>query len=357
MILLLGGTTEAGPIARALVEEGYEVLLSTATAIPSRGGLPSGIRQRTGQLDARGLVGLIRTQGIRAVVDATHPYAAAISANAWRACRRTRIPFMAYDRPRAVEHAPGMHWAADHQQAAALACLFGRHVLLTIGSRNLAPYVAAARPHGIKLVARVLDHPSSIEACGRVGLNAQQIVCATGPFSVTENTSLIARHHIDVLVTKDSGEAGGFRSKIAAARDCGCRVVVVNRPPTFCHGHQSICALMEAIRCALVSDRREGSPPPIVGGEAAQRDRLGAGNVPGTSASGGEPCFTPATPKNAECSVLPCVTGRPFSGCSSSLTRNFLGSAPASRIDRGARPRARTRASSPPVRCSVRRRP
>jgi len=253
MILLLGGTTEAGTLARALADEGFEVLLSTATSIPPRCGLYPGIRRRIGQLDAQGLAQLIRDQGIRIVVDATHPYAATVSGNAWTACKQTGIPYVSFDRPSTVADAPFIHWTADHDQAASLACSFGRHVLLTIGIRNLAPYVAAARLHGITLVARVLDHPSSIEACKRAGLDLEEIVCANGSFSVAENASLITQHHIDVLVTKDSGEAGGVPAKIAAARDAGCRIVVVKRPLRPQAGFESISDLLQAVRSCLVS--------------------------------------------------------------------------------------------------------
>ena len=69
-----------------------------------------------------------------------------------------------------------------------------------------------------------------------------------------ENASLIMGHRIDVLVTKDSGEAGEVRTKITAALNTGCRVVVVKRPPRPQAGHQSITALMEAVRFRLCSD-------------------------------------------------------------------------------------------------------
>ena len=255
MILVLGGTTEATSIAQALAEEDFEVLLSMATAIRPRGELGAEIQLRTGGLDAEGLADVIRVQGIRVVIDATHPYAVAISANAWMACQRTGIPYVAFERPSTVADGPCIHWALDHHQAATLACSLRRHVLLTIGIRNLAPYVTAARLHGIKLVARVLDHPSSIEACIRVGLDLEEIVCANGPFSVMENTSLITRHHIGVLVTKDSGDAGGVPAKIEAARSTGCCVVIVRRPPRPKPGYSSIPALMKAVRFCLASDQ------------------------------------------------------------------------------------------------------
>jgi precorrin-6A/cobalt-precorrin-6A reductase len=254
MILLLGGTTEAAPIAETLTKAGFEILLSMATSIPPPGGLSPGMRLRIGELDAQGISDLIHEQGIRAVVDATHPYASAISAIAWTVCRRTGTPYVAFDRPSAVADGPDIHWADDHAHASVIACSFGLPVLLTIGVRNLAPYVTEVRLNGVKLVARVLDRPFSIEACNRAGLDLKEIVCANGPFSVTENALLIAQHHIGVLVTKDSGDAGGVRDKIDAARDSGRRIVVVKRPPRPEAGHSSIPALMKALRSGLGSD-------------------------------------------------------------------------------------------------------
>ncbi len=254
MILLLGGTTEAASIARAIAEAGFEVLLSTATSIPPRKGLCHGVQQIIGGLDGDGLVDLIRGYGIRIVVDATHPYAATISANAFAACEQTGIPYVAYERPGITTDATGIHWASDHDHAATLTCSLGRHILLTTGIRNLAPYVAAAGIHDIKLVVRVLDQPASFDACRRLGLNSDEIVCANGPFSVEDNIDLIIRYHIDLLVTKNSGEEGGVPTKIIAAKNTGCRVVVIKRPPRPQKGHQSVSAIMDAIRLCVGSD-------------------------------------------------------------------------------------------------------
>ncbi|MDX9787524.1 MAG: precorrin-6A reductase [Desulfobacterales bacterium] len=249
MILLIGGTTEAVPIARALLKVGFNVLLSTATEMPPRGRLPARLLRRTGMLNAEGLAELICTRGICAVVDATHPYAAATSVNAWHACRQTGIPYVAFDRPSTIGASfDGIFRAENHAEAAALACSFRHPVLLTIGVRNLSPYVSAARQQGIPLVARVLNHPSSLAECRRAGLTTEEIVCANGPFSVTENASLIMRHHIGVLVTKDSGDAGGVRTKIIAAQTSKCRVVVIRRPARPQAGYPSIAALLKAIQ-------------------------------------------------------------------------------------------------------------
>ncbi len=248
MILLLGGTTEATPIAKALVDEGYEVLLSTATSIASRNALPNQVRHRCGRLDANGLVALIRKWKIRALIDATHPYAASVSINAWTACRKAEIAYVAYDRPGSVEDAPDISWANNHEQAAVIACCFGQPILLTLGTRYLLQYVQLARQHDIELTARVLDHPSSLEYCQHAGLRPDEIIAARGPFSVADNTALIVRRRIGVVVTKDSGEVGGVLEKITAARETGCHIVVVRRPARPQAAVRSIPALLQSLR-------------------------------------------------------------------------------------------------------------
>jgi len=243
MILLLGGTSETVAIAEALVAKGHAMLVSTATTMPLRGQLPEGVRTRNGMLDEQGIENLIRNEKITAVVDATHPYAEAVSQNAYMACQAVGVPYLAYERP--GHGMEGVQWAATHAQAAELACSFNKSVFLTIGVRNLAPYVAAARQRGLALRARVLNHPDSLVACHEAGLSDSEILCADGPFTVEENI----RHlrGFGVLVTKESGEAGGVDTKVEAARQCGCEVVVIERPKRPMPGYTSVEALVQAI--------------------------------------------------------------------------------------------------------------
>lgn len=243
MILLLGGTSETVAIAQTLVKQGWEVLLSTATTMPLRGQLPEGVRVRSGMLDEQGMVRLLREEKITAVVDATHPYAEKVSKNAWKACQILGIRYVAYERPLAVDSP--VHAVPTHQAAAELAFSFGKPVLLTTGVRNLAPYVAEARKRGIAMRARVLNHPDSVSACHEAGLSDSEILCADGPFTVEENIKHL--ESFGVLVTKDSGEAGGVDTKLEAARQCGCEVVVVERPSRPVPGYASIESLVQAV--------------------------------------------------------------------------------------------------------------
>jgi len=230
MILLLGGTSETAAIASALADAGFNVLVSTATDVPLNVGDHPSISRRSGRLDPDQMAQLAKQQGVIAIVDASHPYAASLRVNARNAADQLKIPYLSWIRPPIPEQDSLITSVSDHNTAAKLAFSYGLPVLLTTGSRNLEPYVNEANARGIRLVARVLSHPSSIEACRKAGISDDNIVSGRGPFSVEENLAVIKRYGIGVLVTKDSGIAGGVPEKLDAAHLAGCRVVLVQRP-------------------------------------------------------------------------------------------------------------------------------
>lgn len=249
MILLLGGTSETGTIAAALAAAGLRVLVSTATALRSSVREAALVAVRNGMLDEAGLHALIVDSGVRAVVDATHPYAAAVTQNAQRAAARAGVPYLRYLRPCAVAApAPGIS-CDDHEEAARRAFLPRRPVLLTIGTRNLAPYLREARRTAVPVVARVLPVPESLRACEQAGLSREQVIAGQGPFTVEQTVAVIRRHRIGVLVTKDGGVEGGVPEKLEAARREGCEVVLVARPAATTaagDGFSEIGALIDA---------------------------------------------------------------------------------------------------------------
>ena len=255
MILLLGGTSETAPLAEALANAGYRILVSTATDIPLAVGSHPNIAHRCGPLGEPELAALVRERQITAIVDATHPYASHVRATAQRVASSLDIPCLTHVRPSTVSEHDGARVIADHAEAARMACEAGRPILLTIGSKNVRPYAAAARRAGVTLVARVLSHADSIQACRDAGIAEDRIVTGRGPFSVEENRRLIRRFGIGVLVTKDSGEAGGVSEKLEAARLEGCRVIVVGRPPQPAGNvFDSIAGLVNALLKQVAAD-------------------------------------------------------------------------------------------------------
>jgi precorrin-6A/cobalt-precorrin-6A reductase len=256
MILLLGGTSDALPIAEGLVQKGYRVLISKATDVPLPTGDHPNMETRCGPLDETSLAELIEERGVLAIVDATHPYATAIRGTASRVAQQKGVPCLSFLRPPAVSQAtPGVELVPDHATAAAAAFSHGRPVLLTTGTRNLAPYAKQSQRTGLPLIVRTLNHAASLGACRNAGIPIEHILACRGPFSVAENRRHIRMFQIGVLVSKDSGTAGGTAEKLEAARAEGCHVIVVVRPKisnqqTF----SDVPALLEALAAATRTD-------------------------------------------------------------------------------------------------------
>jgi precorrin-6A/cobalt-precorrin-6A reductase len=254
MILLLGGTGESAAVAEGIAEAGYDVLVSAATDVPLNSGSHANLHRRSGRLNAEGMLELVRGQRIRAIVDVTHPYASEVRATAAHVAERMHIPYLTYVRPKSTCQGNGVRSVSTHEEAAQVAFAAGKPVLLTIGSKHVAPYVNEARRKNVLLAARVLDHADSVQACVAAGLPEDCIVTGRGPFTLEQNRVLLRQFEIAVMVTKDSGDRGGVREKLEAARLEGCEVVVVERPelPTT-RACATLPDLISGLRLALAA--------------------------------------------------------------------------------------------------------
>ncbi|AWH94300.1 cobalt-precorrin-6A reductase [Dietzia psychralcaliphila] len=222
MILVLGGTAEARELAVLLQDAGHEFTSSLAGRV-ARPRLPVGEVRIGGFGGAEGLCDHLAAHGVRAVVDATHPFAAGISANAAAACSETGVPLLRLERP-GWSTAPGAdrwHWVSGHDEAASTAAELGDRPFLTIGRQSLGRFTGPLAGH--EALVRVVDPPDrAIPARWRLLLDR-------GPYSADGERGLFTGHAADVLVTKDSG--GSFTwPKMAVAAELGLPVVVVSRP-------------------------------------------------------------------------------------------------------------------------------
>lgn len=221
-VLLLGGTGEARELAAALNAENIDFVSSLAGRV-SRPRLPVGKVRVGGFGGIEGLVGYLRDNDITAVVDATHPFATTISANAVAACARFVVPLLRFARPgwEDLPCADRWHWVESHEEAAETAARLGSRILLTTGRQPLDRFVQPLESYDV--VARVVD-PVDLDLP-----RTWQIVLDRGPYSFDGELSLMTQHRIDVLVTKDSG--GDYtRAKLDAAHELGVAVVIVRRP-------------------------------------------------------------------------------------------------------------------------------
>ena len=218
-ILILGGTTEARELAGALA--GFDVTLSLAgrTAVPARQPVPVRVGGFGG---VAGLVAHLRSERVGLLVDATHPYAATISAHAAEAAGIAGVPLLAVRRP-GWERVEGDDWVEVADIAAAVAALgeAPRRVFLALGRQELAAFVAA--PQHDYLIRSV----DPVEP--KLGVPRAQYLLGRGPFDATGERAMLEAHGIERIVCKNSGGAATY-GKIAAARELGLRVVMLARP-------------------------------------------------------------------------------------------------------------------------------
>jgi precorrin-6A/cobalt-precorrin-6A reductase len=218
-VLILGGTGEARRLAAALVDEGAEVLSSLAgrVAAPLR---PPGEVRTGGFGGAAGLAAWLQSNPVRSMVDATHPFAATMTASAAAAAVVTGVPLLRLQRPGWFPQ-PGddWRWVDSLAEAAAAVAGFGS-VLLTTGRLGLADFAGLTG----RCVVRSVDPPSPPLP------ERTTVVLARGPFTVPDELALMREHGIDVVVTKDSG-GDMTAAKLTAARELGLPVVLVRRPP------------------------------------------------------------------------------------------------------------------------------
>ncbi len=217
--LILGGTTEARELATAAQTVGLDVVTSFAGQTPDPRQPPGHVRIG-GFGGAGGLADYLRRENVSAVVDATHPYAAQISAQAAAACEILGTPRLVLLRP-PWQAETGDRWIEVADDAAAAAALPGlaSRVLLTVGRRALGAYAGI---DGISFFVRLVSPPEELPLdC--------HVITGRGPFGFDDERALLAEHAIDGLVSRQSGGHATY-GKIAAARERGIPVVMIERP-------------------------------------------------------------------------------------------------------------------------------
>ncbi len=224
-LLILGGTGEGAALAREAVAA-FQGRLELVTSLAGRTRAPAAVpgEVRVGGFGgADGLADYLVSQRIGLVVDATHPFAATISANARDACARAGVARLILARP-PWRRRPGDRWieVGDVAQAAAELADRGGRAFLTVGVKELHHF---ARLEGVFCLVRLIEPPAAPPP-----LADHVVVTGRGPFTVAGERRLMAAHRIDVVVSKASGGEATY-AKLAAARAMGLPVIMVRRPP------------------------------------------------------------------------------------------------------------------------------
>ncbi len=221
-LLILGGTAEAASIAeQAVALSGTEVITSLAGRTRAPRKVPG--EQRIGGFGGpEAMADYLRNQRIDALVDATHPFALNISANAAAACDAAGVSRLMLVRP-PWKPGPDDNWISVANAAGAASEINARgyrHAFLATGRQELPAF--ADMPH-IRLLVRLVDPPAAA-----LQLADYEVVTGRGPFVEAEEHDMLSRHGIDVIVAKNAGGIGSW-PKLAAARRLGIPVVMIER--------------------------------------------------------------------------------------------------------------------------------
>lgn len=227
--LVLGGISEATKLVAGLSAGNFEIVVSRATEVSQDEPVFSNVKYRQGPLDGDELLRLVQSEGFDLIIDCTHPYAANISENAYNVSSHLDVPFLVYDRPGLGSEISEVIWADSHLHAADLA-LDGRVVFLSAGSNNIDIYTRKSEFIN-DLAVRTLPGEIFRQKLLNAGVQEKNIIQARGPFSLQDNLDHFKLSRAEVLITKDSGKAGGVPAKLEAAFMLGMEVVVIKRPP------------------------------------------------------------------------------------------------------------------------------
>jgi precorrin-6A/cobalt-precorrin-6A reductase len=221
-VLILGGTGEARALARRLVARG-DMRVTLSLAGRTENPLPQAGAVRVGGFGgAQGLAQWLRAGQVDVLVDATHPFAARITANAVEAAATAAVPLVRLERPK-WERQPGDNWtdAEDTDHAASLLGEAPLTVFLAIG-RQEAGRFAASPQH--RYIVRSVEPLAAVDRI--VGAH---YILDRGPFTEADERSLLSANGVEIVVAKNSGGEATY-GKIAAARQLGLPVVMVSRP-------------------------------------------------------------------------------------------------------------------------------
>ena len=258
-ILIFAGTTEGRELSEYLAAAGIAHTLCVATEYgkivlkehPC-------VKVHKGRMDREEMEIYIKNGNFGAVVDATHPYAEVVTQNIRHAMQDMDIPYLRLKRESNVTSSyEKIQYFKDSVSCARALEKTDGNILLTTGSKELSVFVKFIDKKE-RLYARVLPEIESLQLCMDCGIAGRQILALQGPFSTQMNEAMLRQYQIKWLVTKASGNAGGYQEKLDAAQNLDIPVFVIGCPAEQeCHTFEEVCGQLEKI-CGQVIRRKTG---------------------------------------------------------------------------------------------------
>lgn len=225
-ILIFAGTTEGRRLAEFCAENEISADVSAATEYGSAL-LPQSLHLLTGRLQADEIKALLRKKAYVCVIDATHPYAAAVTGNIRAACTETDTAYYRLLREQAPVFGETVQSIDEMIRILNQNC---ETILSTLGSKSAAA-LTTVTDFRKRIWLRLLPTEENIAVCTALGYAKDKLILQKGPFTAEENMAHIRQSGAKILLTKESGAVGGYPEKAEAVHCTGIRMLTLCRPP------------------------------------------------------------------------------------------------------------------------------
>lgn len=245
-IWIIGGTSEGRGLVKELAQLDIEIYVSVATMYGAKLiEQYSNVKVLPERMDLAAMQAFLAEHQPDCVIDATHPYATVVTQTVKEACALSGTEYLRLVRPAEAGYGSAVV-VHDFAEAAEVLSHTEGKIFLTTGSKNL-PDFTAVPDYSERIALRILPMQDSLAKAVELGYKPANIVCMQGPFEEDLNIAMIKHFNAKYLVTKDSGKAGGFEEKIAAAHEAGAELVIIARSENeHGSGYADIVAQMKA---------------------------------------------------------------------------------------------------------------
>ena len=239
-IWIIGGTTETFETAEKLLASNKDIIITVATkyGLEEFAKFSPYLLQKS--MDENQMEDFCKEYKIEKIADISHPYAQNVSKNALEVSKKLNIPYFRYERKNTSINSDNenIFYVDNHSEAINLAKEKNfQKILLTTGINNAFDYVKADFPN---LYIRILPRSQQIRMLEEAHFPSKNIIAMQGPFSLDMNISTIKYCNADVMITKQSGTAGGYDEKIQACLDCNISCIVIKRPKTLVNNFEDL---------------------------------------------------------------------------------------------------------------------
>lgn len=227
LIWLIAGTSEGRRLIKALDGSNVEIIVSVATEYGASIIEPQqNLKVIAERMNLAAMTAFIEHNRPDCVVDATHPYAVIVTRTIKEACEATNCLYLRFLRQESPTD--GCIEVDSYRDAVEFLHDVEGNIFLTTGSNNL-DYFTKLADYQNRVTVRILPMQNSLEKALQLGYKPTNIICMQGPFTEELNTAMFKNTKAKYIVTKDSGNAGGFEEKRKAAKAAGAILIVIKR--------------------------------------------------------------------------------------------------------------------------------